>query len=80
MRAKLQRHLAALQHRPFDLVHAVDLALLVVDLALEARIKAHVHPDFEASNCRFQMLDLFLLGSVGLLLAEQRQLLLGDES
>ena len=72
--AQLQAHLAALEHRSVDSVHAVDLALLHARGHDEALVVALVEPLLEAADHLLQPRDLLLLGLVLVLLLLHRQL------
>ena len=74
VRVQAQRDLAPLEHGPLDLVHAVDLALLVARLLDVTLVGDPVRPVLEAADRRLQPLDLLLLGDVLLLLALQLEL------
>ena len=73
--AHLERDLPALEHRPFDLVHPVDLALLVPGLLDVALVDHHRRPELEPGDRLLQTRDLLLLRHVELLLALERDLL-----
>ena len=76
VRVQLQPDLAPLQHGPLDLVHPVDLALLVARLLDVALVDDAVRPVLEAADRRLEPLDLLLLGDELLLLALQLELAL----
>ena len=61
---------------PLDLVHAVDLALLVARLLDVPLVDDDARPELEARHGLLQPLDLLLLRHVVLLLAGQRQFFL----
>ena len=73
-----ERHPAPLEHRPLDLLHAVDLHLLDARLAGGALVDADVRPVPEAPHGLLEARDLLLLGHVDLLLAFQLELA-GDD-
>jgi hypothetical protein len=73
----MEGHLATLEHGAVHLVHAIDLALLVAGLLDVALVDDDARPELEPGDGRFKAGDLFLLGDVVLLLAQERQLLLG---
>ena len=75
-RAELERDLAALEDRPVDRVHPVDLPLLVVRLANVSLVGNPGGPELEAGDRRLEPLDLLLLGHERLLLALQLELAL----
>ena len=72
--AKFQPYLAALQHGAFDLVHAVDLALLVAGLLDVTFVYDQVGPELEAPDRLFEPCYLFLLRDIELLLPFELQL------
>src|SRR6185295_3471834 len=75
--AQPEGHLASLQHRPLDLLHPVDLALLVARLANVALVGDPAGPQLEPADRLLEPGDLLLLGHVLLLLALQLELPLG---
>ena len=74
VRVQPQPDLAALEHGPLDLLHPVDLPLLVARLLDVALVDDAVRPVLEAPDRRLQPLDLLLLRHVRLLLARQLEL------
>ena len=74
VRVQAECDLAPLEHGPFDLLHAVDLALLVARLPDVALVGDPARPELEAPDRLLQPLDLLLLGHVLLLLALQLEL------
>ena len=74
MRVQAQRDLAPLQHWPIDLLHPVDLPLLVACLLDVAFVDDPVRPVLEAPDRGLEPLDLLLLRHVLLLLALQLEL------
>ena len=74
VRSQLQANAAPLQHRPLDLLHAVDLALLVAGLLDVPLVDDPVRPILEATNRVLEPLDLLLLRHVRLLLAHELDL------
>ena len=73
--AHLERDLAPLEHRLVDLVHAIDLALLVPRLGDVALVHDEPRPVLEPPDRLLEPRDLLLLGHVELLLPLQRDLL-----
>ena len=73
--AHLEGHLPPLEDRPLDLVHPVDLALLVARLLDVALVDHAVRPVLEAPDRLLEARDLLLLGDVELLLPVERDLL-----
>ena len=67
-----QAHLAPFEDGPLDLLHPVNLALLVHRLLLVPLVQHHVCPEREARDGLLQPLDLLLLRDVVLLLLEER--------
>ena len=76
--AQRERHPAALEHRPLDLLHAVDLHLLHARLARRALVDADVRPVAEAPHGVLEPGDLLLLGHVHLPLALELELARDD--
>ena len=74
MRSQLERDLAALEHGTVDLVHAVDLALLVARLLDVPLVDDAARPVLEAADRFLEARDLLLLRHVHLLLALQLEL------
>src|SRR5688500_15262309 len=74
MRVEAKRDLAPLEHAPLDLLHAVDLPLLVARLSDVALVRRPARPELEAADCLLQPLDLLLLRDVLLPLPLQLQL------
>ena len=74
MRVESQRDLAALEHRPLDLLHAVDLPLLVARLPDVPLVGDPARPELEAPDRLLEPLDLLLLRHELLLLALQLEL------
>ena len=74
MRVEPQCDLASLEHRPLDLLHAVDLTLLVPSLSDVPLVGNPARPELEAANRLFEPLDLLLLRHELLLLALQLEL------
>ena len=72
--AQRERHPAALEDRPLDLLHAVDLHLLHARLPGRALVDADVRPVAEAPHGVLEPGDLLLLGHVDLLLALELEL------
>ena len=72
--AQRERHLAPLEHRAVDLLHAVDLHLLHARLLGGALIDADVRPVAEAPHGLLEARDLLLLGYVHLPLALELEL------
>jgi len=68
VRVQPQRDLAALEDGPFDLLHPVDLPLLVARLLDVALVDDAMRPVLEPADRRLQPLDLLLLRDVLLLL------------
>ena len=74
VRAQPQPDPAPLEHRPLDLLHPVDLPLLVARLLDVALVDDAVRPVLEAADRRLQARDLLLLRDVRLLLALELEL------
>ena len=74
MRPQVERDLAPLEHGPVDLVHAVDLPLLVARLLDVALVDDTRRPVLEAADRLLEASDLLLLRDVHLLLALQLEL------
>ena len=74
VRVKAQRDLAPLEHRPLDLLHPVDLPLLVARLLDVTLVDDPVRPVLEPADRSLQPLDLLLLRDVLLLLSLQLEL------
>src|SRR6185437_17075951 len=74
MGAQCQRHAPPLQDGALDLLHAINLALLVARLLDMTLIHDDAGPELEARNRLLQPRDLLLLRGEALLLALQRQL------
>src|SRR5438552_3242479 len=71
-------HPAALEHRSLDLLHSIDLPLLVPGLLDVPLVHDDPGPELEALHRSFEARDLLLLRGVVLLLPAQRDLLLRD--
>ena len=74
VRAELERDLAPLEHGPVDLLHAVDLPLLVARLLDVPLVDDAARPVLEAPDRLLEPRDLLLLRDVQLLLALQLEL------
>ena len=74
VRPQVERDLAPLEHGPVDLVHPVDLPLLVARLLDVALVDDARRPVLEAADRLLEARDLLLLGDVHLLLALQLEL------
>ena len=74
MRSELQADAAPLQHRPLDLLHPIDLALLVAGLLDVTLVDDPMRPVLEAADRFLEPLDLLLLRHVRLLLAHELDL------
>ena len=74
VRVQAKRDLAPLEHRALDLLHPVDLALLVPRLLDVPLVDDPVRPVLEPPDRCFEPLDLLLLRHVLLLLALQLEL------
>ena len=72
--AQLERDPAPLEHRPVDLLHPVDLALLVARLLDVALVDDAARPVLEAPDRLLEPRDLLLLRDVELLLPLQLEL------
>ena len=73
-RPQTQSDFAPLEHRPLDLLHPVDLPLLVARLLDVALVRDSVRPVLKAPDRLLQPLDLLLLRDVVLLLPLELQL------
>src|SRR5690348_14192154 len=74
VRAELERDLAPLEHRAIDLLHAVDLPLLVARLLDVTFVDDAASPVLETTDRLFEPRDLLLLRHVQLLLSLQLEL------
>jgi len=74
VRAQVERDLAPLERRALDLVHAVDLPLLVARLLDMPLVDHAAGPVLEAADRFLEPRDLLLLGHVRLLLPLQLEL------
>ena len=74
VRPKIQGDLAALERRPVDLLHPVDLPLLVPSLLDMPLVDDAARPVLEAADRLLEPCDLLLLRDVCLLLALQFEL------